>query len=135
MPRSLTALDPLARFRHLAMASGSQQPIPLRATRFVVRILDGMALVTAERCFRNAEARPTEATLTFPVPIHAALVGLSARIGERALARIEGASYRLRHHADLLPETTPVRPMPSAEAPRRRGRPPKTRTIDLIATT
>jgi hypothetical protein len=45
-----------------------------------------MALVTAERCFRNAEARPIEATLTFPVPIHAALVGLSARIGERALA-------------------------------------------------
>ena len=51
------------------------------------------------------------------------------------VVRIEGASYRLRHHADLLPETTPARPMPLAEAPRRRGRPPKTRTIDLIATT
>jgi hypothetical protein len=35
--------------------------------------------------FRNAEARPIEATLTLPVPIHAALVRLSARIGERAL--------------------------------------------------
>lgn len=80
MPPSPTALDPLARFRHLAMAAGNRQPIPLRATRFVVRILDGMALVTAERCFRNAEARPIEATLTFPVPIHAALVGLSARL-------------------------------------------------------
>jgi hypothetical protein len=45
------------------MASGSRHPIPLRATRFVVRILGGMALVTAERCFRNAEARPIEATL------------------------------------------------------------------------
>jgi hypothetical protein len=41
-----------------------------------------MALVTAEWCFGNAEARPIEVTLTFPVPLHAALVGLSARIGE-----------------------------------------------------
>ena len=35
--------------------------------------------------------------------------------------QIEGSSYRLRRHADLLPE--PVR-LPTAE-PRRRGRPPK----------
>jgi DNA replication protein DnaC len=39
------------------------------------------------------------------------------------VVRIEGASYRLRQHADLLPD-----PVPAAAAtppPRRRGRPPK----------
>ena len=52
------------------------------------------------------------------------------------VVRIEGASYRLRRHADLLPDTTPTRPMASAElAPRRRGRPPKPRTTDLTAAT
>jgi DNA replication protein DnaC len=52
------------------------------------------------------------------------------------VVRIEGASYRLRRHADLLPDTNPVRPMASAEPePRRRGRPPKPRTSNLTATT
>ncbi len=84
MPLNLsTARDPLARFRHLAMVAGTQRPIPLAATRFAVRILGNLALVTAERCFRNGEARSIEATMTFPVPVQAALVGMSARIGER----------------------------------------------------
>jgi DNA replication protein DnaC len=52
------------------------------------------------------------------------------------VVRIEGASYRLRRHADLLPDTSTARPMASAEPePRRRGRPPKPRNSDLIATT
>ena len=52
------------------------------------------------------------------------------------VVRIEGASYRLRRHADLLPDTNITRPMASAEPePRRRGRPPKPRTSDLTATT
>ena len=46
------------------------------------------------------------------------------------VVHIEGASYRLRQHADLVPET--MRPNtlsnPVADAPRRRGRPPKSRT-------
>ncbi|MDN3562841.1 ATP-binding protein [Paeniroseomonas aquatica] len=52
------------------------------------------------------------------------------------VVRIEGASYRLRRHADLLPYTSTTRPMASAELePRRRGRPPKPRTSNLTATT
>ena len=44
------------------------------------------------------------------------------------VVQIEGSSYRLRRHADLLPE--PVRPissrtLPGAADPKRRGRPPK----------
>jgi DNA replication protein DnaC len=43
------------------------------------------------------------------------------------VVHIEGASYRLRQHADLIPQT--LRPKaasnPHLDAPRRRGRPPK----------
>jgi len=47
------------------------------------------------------------------------------------VVQIEGASYRLRSHADLIPEhvraNAPITPPP---APKRRGRPPKNRSID-----
>jgi DNA replication protein DnaC len=44
------------------------------------------------------------------------------------VVRIEGASYRLRRHAELLPDTATPRPSPQPELPpRRRGRPPKAR--------
>jgi hypothetical protein len=87
MPPSLALVgqDPLGQFRHLAKVRGTEQPIPLIATRFTVRILGTLALVTAERQFRNAEKQSIEATMTFPVPVHAALVGLSAQIGGRRL--------------------------------------------------
>ena len=39
--------------------------------------------------------------------------------------RIEGASYRLRRHADLLPETATRHAPPVEAPPRRRGRPRK----------
>jgi hypothetical protein len=87
MPPSLAPVgqDPLGQFRHLAKVRGTEQPIPLTATHFSVRILGTLALVTAERQFRNAEKTSIEATMTFPVPVHAALVGLSAQIGGRRL--------------------------------------------------
>jgi DNA replication protein DnaC len=43
------------------------------------------------------------------------------------VVQIEGASYRLRQHADLVPEHVRSK---SLFAPRRRGRPPKTRQAD-----
>jgi DNA replication protein DnaC len=50
--------------------------------------------------------------------------------------QIEGSSYRLRQHADLVPEHLrcrgPITP-PPAPAPRRRGRPPKNRRLDQHA--
>jgi hypothetical protein len=44
---------------------------------------------------------------------------------------IEGASYRLRQHADLFPEAMRLNGVasPAADVPRRRGRPPKSRPI------
>ena len=40
------------------------------------------------------------------------------------VVQIEGSSYRMRQHADLLPPAPPPRPRPDAQ-PKRRGRPPK----------
>jgi DNA replication protein DnaC len=47
------------------------------------------------------------------------------------VVRIEGASYRLRRHADLLPDTAATRHVtPPSQPPRRRGRPPKPRQAE-----
>jgi DNA replication protein DnaC len=47
------------------------------------------------------------------------------------VVQIEGASYRLRQHADLVPEAMRTRPIsPVAPSPPRRGRPPKDRSAD-----
>lgn len=42
------------------------------------------------------------------------------------VVKIEGASYRLRAHADLIPEHARAHAAISAPPPKRRGRPPKT---------
>ena len=45
--------------------------------------------------------------------------------------QIEGASYRLRAHTDLIPEhTRTIATITPPPPPRRRGRPPKERPID-----
>ncbi|MBV1706729.1 MAG: VWA domain-containing protein [Hyphomicrobiales bacterium] len=50
-----------------------------------VLIRGGLALVTREQRFRNGEEISIEATITFPVPVHATLCQLSAQIGGRLL--------------------------------------------------
>jgi hypothetical protein len=51
--------------------------------------------------------------------------------------QIEGSSYRLRQHADLLPEhlrkTANIQPAPISPTLRRRGRPPKSGGADLTS--
>src|ERR1700674_5091699 len=78
-----TRIDPLQAF--MAAASVARAPMPLIATRFDVTIEAGLALVTTARIFRNTEPESIEATITFPLPVHATLFALSARIGERVL--------------------------------------------------
>jgi hypothetical protein len=48
--------------------------------------------------------------------------------------QIEGSSYRLRQHADLVPEhirsKALIQPPPQTPQPKRRGRPPKNGGVD-----
>ena len=48
------------------------------------------------------------------------------------VVQIEGASYRLRQHADLMPDTLRAKASTTAPPalPRRRGRPPKENAPD-----
>jgi len=49
------------------------------------------------------------------------------------VVQIEGASYRLRQHADLIPEHTRAHAnLTPPPAPRRRGRPPKNGAVDHL---
>ncbi len=41
------------------------------------------------------------------------------------VVQIEGSSYRMRQHADLLPQAQRPGAAPAEPPPRRRGRPPK----------
>ena len=87
--------DPLAAYGNLAVVAGTTRPVPLVATRFALRLDGGLATVTTTRIFRNAEADSIEATMTFPVPVHATLFKLEARIAGRVLsgqARQRGAA-------------------------------------------
>ena len=76
--------DPLAVFLQNARPH-DKVPVPLQSTAFEILIEAGLAIVTTTRLFRNAEASTIEATVTFPVPVHAVLFSLDVRIGERRL--------------------------------------------------
>lgn len=79
--------DPLARYGLVdGAARGGGIPVPLTAERMRIVIRGGLALVSREQTFRNRENSTIEATITFPVPIHATLHRLTAKIGERTLA-------------------------------------------------
>ena len=78
-----TMTDPLHAFMCGGHVQGTDAPVPLISTKFDVRIEAGLAVVETRRVFRNAEASSIEATFTFPVPVHAVLFALTARIGER----------------------------------------------------
>ena len=63
---------------------------------------------------------------------HVVATALLDRLLHHAVVmQIEGASYRLRQHASLVPEAMRARPIPPpAHSPPRRGRPPKERSDD-----
>jgi hypothetical protein len=78
-------IDPLGVFMTRLHEAAGARPIPLVSTAFDVAIDSGLATVTTTRVFRNAEAVPIEAVMTFPMPVHAALFALEARIDGRRL--------------------------------------------------
>jgi hypothetical protein len=90
-----TTVDPLHSFVAGAFVARTPHPIPLVATTFDVILDAGVAVVTTMRRFRNAEDTSIEATITFPVPVHATLFNLTVRIGERELI----ARARSKHAA------------------------------------
>ena len=70
----------------------------------------------------------------FAHPVVAAAL-LDRLLHHAVVIQIEGASYRLRQHADLIPDNLRVGPLASqTPPPRRRGRPPKHPTGELVAT-
>jgi hypothetical protein len=109
-----TAIDPLGAFiaggftRTRTEANGfslvgGRWPMPLVATRFDVLIDSGLAVVTTSRTFRNDESRSIEATITFPVPVHASLFALKVRIDDRVLdARAKRKDAAREDYEDAL---------------------------------
>ncbi len=80
-----TMRDPLHAFTAGAFIRGTKTPLPLIGTSFNIEILSGVAIVTTKRTFKNAEQVSIEATLTFPIPVHATLFDLTANINGRQL--------------------------------------------------
>src|SRR6516162_8190036 len=83
--QQLKKIDPLHALIAGGFVSGTKHPIPLVATRFDVDLDHGLAIVSATRIFRNAEESSIEATITFPMPVHAILFNLETRIDGRVL--------------------------------------------------
>jgi hypothetical protein len=84
------SLDPLGSCREGAFARTTGRPLPLIRTRIDVQIVGGLAIVAMDRTFTNAEDVSIEATITFPVPLHATLFALDAEIdGRPVTARAE----------------------------------------------
>ncbi|WP_199699280.1 VIT domain-containing protein [Oleomonas cavernae] len=73
------------------------------STRFDVDIDGGLATVVTSRVFRNDEAQSIEATITFPVPVHAVLFDLEALIDGRLLkARAQRRSAAREAYEDAI---------------------------------
>jgi hypothetical protein len=91
-----TANDPVSQAVLRTVQLASRFPVPLIATTYDVNINGGLADVTARRTFLNSEASAIEATLTFPIPVHAVLYSLEAKIGERTAKAIAKAKAAAR---------------------------------------
>src|SRR5215831_6316986 len=90
------ANDPVSQ----AIASSSRmagtRPAPLVSTAYDIDIRGGLAEVAAVRTFRNNEEESIEATLTFPLPVHAVLYSLEACIAGRTLKAVARAKATAR---------------------------------------
>ncbi len=91
MPNSIPTLhadDPVSRLIERSTRRHGHFPVPLIATSYNITLAGGLACVTTRRTFRNQEAQTIEAALTFPVPVHAVLFALEARIGGRVVKAV-----------------------------------------------
>ena len=97
-----TKSDPLAAFTAGAFTP-DRKPVPLVSTRFDVEIIGGLAVVETVRIFRNDEPVTIEATITFPVPVHAALYRLQASVdGRRLIATAKARKAAREEYEDAV---------------------------------
>src|SRR5262249_17932442 len=98
-----STIDPLRAFIAGAFMVESRRPIPLVSTKFDVDIDGGLVTVVTKRVFRNDEAESIEATITFPIPIHAVLFELEARIDGRIVkARAQRRTLARQAYEDAI---------------------------------
>lgn len=88
--------SPLARFNLVDGVARDGMPMPLAGERMRIVIRGGLALVSRNQVFRNTEDSSIEATITFPVPIHATLHRLTAKIDDRTLTATAQPRSRAR---------------------------------------
>ena len=91
-----TRTDPLRAFAAGAYTVGRRHPLPLVSTSFDVEIRGGLAVVRTHRRFKNGESESIEATITFPVPVHATLFDLEARVAGRTVKAVAQRKIRAR---------------------------------------
>jgi hypothetical protein len=71
-------------------------PVPLQKVAYKVEIVSGLAIVTQTRWFRNVEAQPIEASLTFPVSYDAVVNSVKAIVDGRSLVGVTKAKEKAR---------------------------------------
>jgi hypothetical protein len=96
MTATTRTTDPLGAFMAGAFTVGAHRPIPLVATSFDVEVDGGLVTVRTKRVFRNHEDESIEATITFPVPVHAVLFELEACIDGRTVTACARRRVRAR---------------------------------------
>jgi hypothetical protein len=84
-PQAQGVVNPIDVFVETQLIGAGRRPVPLIDTAYDVVFEAGLAVIEARRVFRNNEKSSIEAVLTFPMPVHAAVFDLEAKIGKRAL--------------------------------------------------
>jgi Vault protein inter-alpha-trypsin domain len=88
--------DPVSQAIASSALMAGARPVPLVSTAYDIDIRGGLAEVAAVRTFRNDEEESIEATLTFPLPVHAVLYSLEACISGRTLKAVARAKATAR---------------------------------------
>jgi hypothetical protein len=84
-PQAQGVVNPIDVFIERHISGDRQRAVPLVDTAYDVVFEAGLTVIEARRVFRNNETSSIEAVLTFPMPVHAAVFDLEARIGNRVL--------------------------------------------------
>jgi Vault protein inter-alpha-trypsin domain len=84
-PQAQGVVNPIDVFVEKLLIRADRRAVPLVDTTYEVVFEAGLAVVEARRVFGNKETSSIEAVLTFPMPVHAAVFDLEAKIGNRVL--------------------------------------------------